>query len=72
MVDELRGMGIELMITFWPFMGLPYPNGTAVATHWDEFNSKGCVCVCVCVLSHWVHAALVKVSDLPSLKCSSH
>jgi alpha-D-xyloside xylohydrolase len=41
MVDELQGMGIELMITFWPFMGLPYANGTAVSRHWDEFNSKG-------------------------------
>ena len=30
------------------------------------------VCVCVCVLSHWVHAAIVEVPDLPSLKCSSH
>jgi alpha-D-xyloside xylohydrolase len=24
MVDELRGMGIELMVTFWPFMGAPH------------------------------------------------
>jgi len=35
-----------------------------------------CVCVyvyvCVCVLSHWAHAAIVEVPDLPSLKCSSH
>jgi hypothetical protein len=31
-----------------------------------------CVCVCVCVLSHWVHAAMDEVPDLPSLKCSSH
>jgi hypothetical protein len=30
------------------------------------------VCVCVCALSHWVHAAMVEVPDLPSLKCSSH
>jgi hypothetical protein len=30
------------------------------------------VCVCVCVLSHYVHAAIVDVLDLPSLKCSSH
>ena len=30
------------------------------------------VCVCVCVLSHWVHAAIDKVPDLTSLKCSSH
>jgi hypothetical protein len=30
------------------------------------------VCVCVCVLSHWVHAAMDEVPDLPSLKCSSH
>jgi hypothetical protein len=30
------------------------------------------VCVCVCILSHWVHAAIVEVPDLPSLKCSSH
>jgi hypothetical protein len=28
--------------------------------------------VCVCVLSHWVHAAIAEVQDLPSLKCSSH
>jgi hypothetical protein len=26
----------------------------------------------VCVLSHWVHAAIVEVADLPSLKCSSY
>jgi hypothetical protein len=25
-----------------------------------------------CVLSHWVHAAIVEVPDLPSPKCSSH
>jgi hypothetical protein len=29
-------------------------------------------CVCVCGLSHWVHAAIVEVPDLPSLKCSSY
>jgi hypothetical protein len=27
--------------------------------------------VCVCVLSHWVRATIVEVSDLPALKCSS-
>ena len=32
--------GIELMITFWPFVGLPYDNGTAVSRHWDEFNQQ--------------------------------
>jgi hypothetical protein len=26
----------------------------------------------LCVLSHWVHAAIVEVPDLPSLKCSSY
>jgi hypothetical protein len=26
----------------------------------------------VCVLSRWVHSAVAEVSDLPSLKCSSH
>jgi hypothetical protein len=37
------------------------------------FASDGVlVCVCVCVLSHWVHAAIVEVLDLPSLKWSSH
>jgi alpha-D-xyloside xylohydrolase len=41
MVDELRSLGIELMITVWPFMGMPYPNGTAASTNWDEFYSKG-------------------------------
>lgn len=41
MVDELRELGIELMVTVWPFMGLPYANGTAVSTHWDEFSSQG-------------------------------
>jgi alpha-D-xyloside xylohydrolase len=41
MVDELRMLGIELMITFWPFVGLPYDNGTAVSRHWDEFNNQG-------------------------------
>jgi alpha-D-xyloside xylohydrolase len=24
MVDELRALGIELMITTWPFMGMPF------------------------------------------------
>lgn len=43
MRTDVYRYGIELMITFWPFVGLPYPNGTAVSTHWDEFNSKGCV-----------------------------
>ena len=40
MVDELRMLGIELMITFWPFVGLPYDNGTVVSRHWDEFNTQ--------------------------------
>jgi hypothetical protein len=31
-----------------------------------------CVCVCVCVLSHWVHAVIVEMPDLPFLKRSSH
>ena len=41
MVDELRGLGIELMITVWPFQGMPYPNGTVTSKHWEEFASKG-------------------------------
>ena len=35
MVDELRGMGIELMITVWPFMGMNE------SIHWDEYYEKG-------------------------------
>jgi hypothetical protein len=31
-----------------------------------------CGCGCGCVLSHWIHAAIVEVPNLPSLKCSSH
>jgi len=34
MVDTLRLLGIELMITFWPFQTTP-------STHWDQFNSSG-------------------------------
>jgi hypothetical protein len=37
-----------------------------------SFVNSDVVCVCVCVLSHWVHAAIVEVPDLPSLKCSCH
>ena len=39
MVDELRGMGIELMITFWPFIGMNE------STHWDEYHDKGYLAV---------------------------
>ena len=35
MVDELRAMGIELMVTFWPYMG------QKVSSHWDEYSTKG-------------------------------
>jgi hypothetical protein len=41
MVDELRSLGIELMITVWPFMGMPYDNGTATSMHWDEYAANG-------------------------------
>ena len=41
MVDELRAMGIELMVTVWPFVGMPYPNGTATSVNWGEFSSAG-------------------------------
>eukprot|EP00937_MAST-01D_sp_MAST-1D-sp2_P006861 g6861.t1 len=34
MVDELRDMGIELMVTFWPYMG------QYVSTHWEEYSAK--------------------------------
>ena len=34
MVDELRSMGIELMVTFWPYVG------QYVSKHWDEFNDN--------------------------------
>jgi hypothetical protein len=37
---------------------------------YDALSTK--VCVCVCVLSHWFHAAIVEVPDLPTLKFSSH
>jgi alpha-D-xyloside xylohydrolase len=39
MVDELREMGIELMITFWPFMGMNE------SIHWDEYHNKGYLAV---------------------------
>ena len=32
--DTLRLLGIELMITFWPFQTTP-------STHWQQFNSSG-------------------------------
>ena len=35
MVDELREMGIELMITFWPYVGMQ------VSKHWEEYESNG-------------------------------
>jgi hypothetical protein len=35
-------------------------------------DSSLTACVCVCVLSHWVHAGIGEVPDLPTLKCSSH
>ena len=35
MVDELRTMGIELMVTFWPYIG------QKVSSHWDEYSTKG-------------------------------
>ena len=38
---------------------------------WFNLNSGQDVSRCVCVLSHWVHAVIVEVPDLPSLKCSS-
>ena len=41
MVDELRSMGIELMVTVWPFVGMPCPNGSATSVNWDEFSSRG-------------------------------
>ena len=34
MVDELRTMGIETMVTFWPFQ-------STGSRHWEEFSSKG-------------------------------
>lgn len=36
MVDELKSLGIEPMVTFWPFVA---PN----CTHWDSFTSSGFV-----------------------------
>eukprot|EP01065_Artemidia_motanka_P024933 TRINITY_DN29862_c0_g1_i1.p1 TRINITY_DN29862_c0_g1~~TRINITY_DN29862_c0_g1_i1.p1 ORF type:complete len:691 (+),score=186.23 TRINITY_DN29862_c0_g1_i1:68-2140(+) len=39
MVDELRGLGIELMITFWPYMG------RNVSRNWKEYSSKGYLAV---------------------------
>jgi hypothetical protein len=39
MVDELRGMGIELMVTFWPFMG------QYVSSHWAEYDAQGYLAV---------------------------
>ena len=35
MVDELTGAGIELMTTFWPFVGLN------VSKHWGEYVERG-------------------------------
>jgi alpha-glucosidase (family GH31 glycosyl hydrolase) len=35
MVDELRTMGIELMVTFWPYIG------QKVSSHWEEYSTKG-------------------------------
>lgn len=35
MVDELRSMGIELMITLWPFVG------QNVSSNWDEYLDNG-------------------------------
>jgi len=35
MVEELRDMGIELMITLWPFIG------QNVSTHWQEYEQQG-------------------------------
>lgn len=34
MFDELQRMGIELMVTFWPFQ-------STESRHWDEFTSNG-------------------------------
>ncbi|KAJ9443699.1 alpha-D-xyloside xylohydrolase [Diplonema papillatum] len=34
MMDELRELGIELMITCWPFVGIN------VSVHWDEFSQN--------------------------------
>lgn len=34
MVDELQTLGIEPMVTFWPFQ-------TLAATHWAQYNSSG-------------------------------
>lgn len=34
MVDELASMGIELMITFWPFQSLE-------SQHWQEYADNG-------------------------------
>jgi len=45
MVDELRRMGIELMVTFWPYMG------QKVSSHWDEYSAKG-YCVTTAGGSH--------------------
>jgi len=56
MVDELRMLGIELMITFWPFVGLPYDNGTAVSRHWDEFNTQvgaSAQSACHAIIAHY-------------------
>jgi len=54
MVDELKSLGIELMVTFWPFMGMPCTKETDPhcgdslhsapykgAVHWEEYESKG-------------------------------
>ena len=35
MVAELRQMGIELMVTFWPFMGMK------VSANWQDFLQNG-------------------------------
>ena len=34
MFDELQTLGIELMVTFWPFQ-------SRESTHWQEFSSNG-------------------------------
>ena len=40
MVDELRGLGIELMVTTWPFMGMPYDNGTATDSECEIYGGS--------------------------------
>jgi len=35
MVDELRSLDIELMVTLWPYIG------QQVSTHWEEYSTKG-------------------------------